>query len=103
MEPLTLHHTASETAPGPTREITPGAPRSTAGFGQRLWRGSETDPTWARPALWGLLVLTAAFSLWNLTSSGYANSFYSAAAQAGSVSWKAFFFGSSDAGNSITV
>jgi hypothetical protein len=30
-------------------------------------------------------------------------SFYSAAVQAGSESWKAFFFGSSDAANSITV
>nr|WP_229840548.1 glycosyltransferase family 39 protein [Streptomyces roseolilacinus] len=41
--------------------------------------------------------------LWNLDASGYANSFYSAAVQAGGESWKAFFFGSSDAGNSITV
>ena len=40
---------------------------------------------------------------WNLTASGYANSFYSAAVQAGSDSWKAFFFGSSDAASSITV
>ena len=41
--------------------------------------------------------------LWGLGASGWANSFYSAAAQAGSVSWKAFFFGSSDAANLITV
>jgi 4-amino-4-deoxy-L-arabinose transferase-like glycosyltransferase len=41
--------------------------------------------------------------LWDLSASGYANSFYSAAAQAGSVNWEAFFYGSSDAGNSITV
>jgi 4-amino-4-deoxy-L-arabinose transferase-like glycosyltransferase len=41
--------------------------------------------------------------LYNLSSSGYANSFYSAAVQAGSQSWKAAFFGSSDAANSITV
>ena len=34
---------------------------------------------------------------------GWANSFYSAAVQAGSESWKAFFFGSSDAAGSITV
>ena len=40
---------------------------------------------------------------YDLTASGYANSFYSAAVQAGSESWKAFFFGSSDAANSITV
>ena len=70
---------------------------------QRLWRGPEGDPTWARPALLGLLLATALFYFYNLTSSGYANSFYSAAVQAGSDSWKAFFFGSSDAGNSITV
>ena len=40
---------------------------------------------------------------WNLAASGYANSFYSAAVQAGAESWKAFFYGSLDAGNSITV
>ncbi len=58
---------------------------------------------WERWALAGLLVATAALYLWGLGSSGWANSFYSAAAQAGSESWKAFFFGSSDAANSITV
>ncbi|MER5930305.1 glycosyltransferase family 39 protein [Streptomyces sp. NPDC002054] len=60
-------------------------------------------PRWERPALAALLLGTAALLLWNLSASGYANSFYSAAVQAGSESWKAFFFGSSDAGNSITV
>ena len=50
-----------------------------------------------------LLVGTAVLYLWGLGESGWANSFYSAAAQAGSESWKAFFFGSSDAANSITV
>jgi 4-amino-4-deoxy-L-arabinose transferase-like glycosyltransferase len=56
-----------------------------------------------RAALAGLLVATALLYLWGLGASGWANSFYSAAAQAGSASWKAFFFGSSDAANSITV
>ncbi|MDJ0384019.1 glycosyltransferase family 39 protein [Streptomyces sp. G-G2] len=60
-------------------------------------------PRWERPALAALLLTTAVLLLWNLGASGYANSFYSAAVQAGSESWKAFFFGSSDAGNSITV
>ncbi|GAA0296087.1 hypothetical protein GCM10010302_38470 [Streptomyces polychromogenes] len=60
-------------------------------------------PRWERPAYAALLLATAVLLLWNLGSSGYANSFYSAAVQAGSESWKAFFFGSSDAGNSITV
>ncbi|MEU8826236.1 glycosyltransferase family 39 protein [Streptomyces sp. NPDC048636] len=63
----------------------------------------RADPRWARPALWGLLAVTAALYLWSLGASGYANQFYSAAAQAGGESWKAFFFGSSDAANSITV
>ena len=41
--------------------------------------------------------------LWGLGASGWANAFYSAAAQAGSESGRRFFFGSSDAANSITV
>ncbi|ANE79671.1 glycosyl transferase [Mycobacterium adipatum] len=56
-----------------------------------------------RVALGVLLVVTAAVYLWNLSISGWANSFYSAAVQAGSQSWTALFFGSSDAANAITV
>ena len=41
--------------------------------------------------------------LWDLGASGWGNAFYSAAAQAGSRNWEAFFYGSSDAANSITV
>ncbi|MBX4321925.1 glycosyltransferase family 39 protein, partial [Mycobacterium tuberculosis] len=41
--------------------------------------------------------------LWGLGSSGWANSYYAAAAQAGTQSWKAWLFGSLDAGNAITV
>jgi 4-amino-4-deoxy-L-arabinose transferase-like glycosyltransferase len=69
----------------------------------RLWCGPDDDPRWARPALLALLLGTALLYLYGLTASGWANSFYSAAAQAGSQSWEAFFYGSSDAGNSITV
>jgi 4-amino-4-deoxy-L-arabinose transferase-like glycosyltransferase len=63
----------------------------------------STDPTWTRPALLVLLAATAVLYLWDLGASGWANSFYSAAVQAGSESWKAFFFGASDAASSITV
>ena len=72
-------------------------------FGRWIVRGSEASPRWERPSLLGLLVLSAFLYIWNLAISGYANSFYSAAVQAGSTNWEAFFFGSSDAANSITV
>ncbi|MFK0215989.1 glycosyltransferase family 39 protein [Streptomyces sp. NPDC090298] len=79
----------------------PAAPRS--GRLARLWRGRAEDAPWVRPAFLGLLAATALLYLWNLGASGYANSFYSAAVQAGGESWKAFFFGSLDAANAITV
>jgi len=50
-----------------------------------------------------LLIATAALNLWNLSASGWANAFYSAAAQAGAGDWTAMLFGSSDAANAITV
>ncbi|MEE8702913.1 glycosyltransferase family 39 protein [Bifidobacterium crudilactis] len=56
---------------------------------------------------WILLVMllgaAAATYFVNLTASGYANEFYSAAAQAGSVNWESFLWGSLDSGNAITV
>ncbi|WP_144710928.1 glycosyltransferase family 39 protein [Curtobacterium pusillum] len=58
---------------------------------------------WERPAFLGLLVATGVLYIVNLGVNGYANAFYSAAVQAGSRNWEAFFYGSSDAGNSITV
>src|SRR2546430_3985750 len=64
------------------------------------WR---RDPPWVRVSLAVLLAGTAVLYLWGLGASGWANSYYSAAVQAGASSWKAFFFGSSDAANFITV
>ncbi|MFW0872193.1 ArnT family glycosyltransferase [Rhodococcoides corynebacterioides] len=58
---------------------------------------------WETPAAIALIVGTAVAYLVNLSASGWGNSFYAAAVQAGSQSWTAFFFGSSDAANSITV
>jgi 4-amino-4-deoxy-L-arabinose transferase-like glycosyltransferase len=63
----------------------------------------RAQPTWARVALLALLACTAAAYLWDLSSSGYANSFYAAAVQAGTKSWKAMFFGSLDSSSFITV
>jgi len=56
-----------------------------------------------RYLLWSLLALTAALYLLDLGRNGWANDFYAAAVQAGTKSWKAFFFGSFDASNFITV
>ncbi|CAN7207993.1 glycosyltransferase family 39 protein [Terrabacter sp. LjRoot27] len=102
--------TAGSTAPSPVgpadsrpQTTQPPARAGRPGRLRRLWRGADADPAWARPALLGLLLVTLVLYTWNLTASGYANSFYSAAVQAGSESWKAFFFGSSDAASSITV
>jgi 4-amino-4-deoxy-L-arabinose transferase-like glycosyltransferase len=69
----------------------------------KVLRGRPGDPAWVRPSLLALLAGTAVLYVWGLGASGWANAFYSAAAQAGSRSWTAFFFGSSDAANFITV
>jgi len=90
---------SSTTLPRPAR---PAVFRS-GGTVRSLVRGRAEDPAWARTAFIGLLVATAVAYLWNLTASGDANSFYAAAVQAGTKSWKAFFFGSLDSSNFITV
>src|SRR5438105_2679848 len=68
-----------------------------------LVRGQATDPVWVRPAFFALLGTTGLLYLWNLAASGWANAYYSAAVLAGTKSWAAFFFGSLDASNFITV
>ena len=60
-------------------------------------------PRWVTPALLALLVGTAVLYLWGLGSSGWANSYYAAAAQAGTQDLTAWLFGSLDPGNAITV
>ncbi len=62
-----------------------------------------TDAAWVRPAWLGVILLAAVFYVANLTVSGFANEYYSAAALAGSQSWTAWFFGSLDASNFITI
>ena len=72
---------------------------------QTLRRGREAvgEQRWVRPALFALLLATAIAYVWNLGASGDANSFYAAAVQAGTRSWKAFFFGSLDSSSFITT
>lgn len=91
---------------------TPGRPRPQARDRRRRLEPPADGGTRAvsgaralrqRLELAGLLLATAVLYLWNLGASGWANAFYSAAAQAGSQDWAAWFFGSSDAANAITV
>jgi 4-amino-4-deoxy-L-arabinose transferase-like glycosyltransferase len=89
-----------------TETVTPPAERrapAVRGRLRRLLLGPPDDPRWARPALWGILVIAGVLYGWGLSEAGYANSYYSAAVKSGTQSWKAFFFGSLDAGSYITV
>lgn len=56
-----------------------------------------------RILLCGLLLGSLIVFAWDLDVSGWANAYYSAAAQSGAESWKAMFFGSLDPAGAITV
>ena len=72
--------------------------------GRRTEAAGPTRYRWLRRgSVLALLAGTAVLYLVGLSASGYANTFYAAAAQAGSQSWEAFFYGSLDASNAITV
>ncbi|MFF2131892.1 glycosyltransferase family 39 protein [Streptomyces olivochromogenes] len=62
----------------------------------------EKAPRWSLPALIAIMALATVLYSWNLSGSGL-NSFYSSAIYSGTQSWKAWFFGSLDAGNFLTV
>ncbi|RKR18924.1 ArnT family glycosyltransferase [Arthrobacter oryzae] len=103
------------TGPTPALALDPAGPQ--APLGRRPPQGPHAPAAPAAAAaarrgpgsrrqrleLAALLLATAVLYLWNLGASGWANAFYSAAAQAGSQDWAAWFFGSSDAANAITV
>ncbi|WP_328976595.1 glycosyltransferase family 39 protein [Streptomyces canus] len=83
-----LPHTATVSADWP-----PPAPAAAS---------PDKAPRWSLPALLAILVLAGVLYGWNLSGSGL-NSFYSSAIYSGTQSWKAWFFGSLDAGNFLTV
>ncbi len=87
------------------RETSPAAEpaRPPRGRLKRLVLGRPSDPVWARPALWAVLVLAALLYSWDLSRNGDANTFYAAAVLSGTESWKAFFYGSLDSASFITV
>ncbi|MET9405435.1 glycosyltransferase family 39 protein [Streptomyces sp. NPDC002935] len=91
----------SATDPLPDAPTTPHAPPPAPAHAEPA-EPAPAAPRWSLPALLAILVLAAVLYSWNLSSADL-NSFYSAAVLSGTQSWKAWFFGSLDAGNFITV
>src|SRR3989475_6918930 len=62
-----------------------------------------SSAAWTRLSFAALMAVTFVLYVWGLDRNGWANAYYAAAVQAGTKSWKAFFFGSLDACTFITV
>lgn len=90
-----LPHTTVSAAPAASTDWPPPATTPAAPPPDRA-------PRWSLPALLAIMALAAVLYGWNLSGSSL-NSFYSAAVLSGTQSWKAWFFGSLDAGNFLTV
>ncbi len=86
----------------PSAQTTP-PPAQQRGRLKRLVLGAPEDPAWSRPALLGVLLVSALLIGWGLTRSGMSNTYYAAAVKSATVSWKAWFFGAIDPGSFITV
>jgi 4-amino-4-deoxy-L-arabinose transferase-like glycosyltransferase len=88
---------------GPAQQTFSGQPRNPRQPRTPRLKQLSRQELRSRLELAVLLLGTSVLYLWNLGASGWANAFYSAAAQAGSQDWTAWFFGSSDSANAITV
>ncbi|MCQ4081337.1 glycosyltransferase family 39 protein [Streptomyces sp. RB6PN25] len=82
-----------------TTVLTPAVPAGTA---RRLWRSPVDQPAYSRPALLAIAAFAVLLYAWDINHSQY-HMFYANAARSMTDSWKAFFFGSFDPGNSITL
>jgi 4-amino-4-deoxy-L-arabinose transferase-like glycosyltransferase len=68
------------------------------------WQRSRTPTTFPeRVALVTLALVAGLLYGWHLERQGWGNAYYAATAQAGAASWKAFYFGSVDAGNALAT
>ncbi|MGK4583847.1 ArnT family glycosyltransferase [Kitasatospora sp. HPMI-4] len=83
------------TAPPRTAAAPPGGRRAP-------WRSPDGQPGYARPALLGIAALAAVLYAWDINHSQY-HAFYADAVRSMTESWKAFFFGSFDPANTITL
>ncbi|MBV9024729.1 MAG: glycosyltransferase family 39 protein [Streptomycetaceae bacterium] len=82
-----------------TTVLTPAVP---AGAVRRPWRSPADQPAYARPALLVIAAFAIVLYAWDINNSQY-HAFYANAVRSMTDSWKAFFFGSFDPGNSITL
>lgn len=64
---------------------------------------SAAKRIWEIYTVIGIMAVAGFLYVWGLAGNGWANAYYSAAVQAGQHNSAAFFFGSADWGNSITV
>ncbi len=101
ISPTTGAQAGSPAGSPPVQNSPASRPPTILSSRERLLFGPQ--PRWVRPSAALLLVATAVLYLWNLEATGYGNSFYAAAIQAGTKDWTALLFGSLDAGNAITV
>ncbi|WP_406436210.1 glycosyltransferase family 39 protein [Streptomyces sp. NBC_00631] len=94
----------SATDPVPHTPVSPdwGPPTAAAPAAPTATPQPDKAPRWSLPALIAILILAAVLYSWNLSGSNM-NTFYSGAIWAGTKSWKAWFFGSLDPGNFMTV
>src|SRR5258708_24324187 len=91
------------TAGMPSQMTAADEPPRRDGVLTRLVLGDGSQPRWVRPALLVLLVATGLLYLWALGSSGWANNYYAAAAQAGTQQLKAALFGPRHPRPALTV
>ena len=99
----TLSEPRARPRPAAPGRRSPALPSPASPSRRRLGGGRPEDPGWSRPALLVVLLTAAVLIGWGLTRSGMSNTYYAAAVKSGTVSWKAWFFGSIDPGSFITV
>jgi 4-amino-4-deoxy-L-arabinose transferase-like glycosyltransferase len=87
----------------PSDPSIPSEPPESSTAGGSHWWIRPGRPAWSVPARSAIFLSTLVLYTWNLSGVGMSNTFYAAAVKSGTVSWKAFFFGSLDPGNFITV
>jgi 4-amino-4-deoxy-L-arabinose transferase-like glycosyltransferase len=69
-----------------------------------VWSGVRVlAPPWHRLTLGAILLLAALLNFWQLSSLGYANSYYAAAVKSMLQSWHNFFFVSFDPGGFVSI